>query len=205
MTPLLPLDDPSLGLASVEADTADSYGAMLDNLRGFLDHLAAAKLDDDLASELADDLATWRARLAGEAVSEREQVFSRRYDLPGRGQTFSPAVVIDRLEHRVLEGSVRFGRYFLGRNGAVHGGVVAMTLDEVLARLSIADRVGRARTAYLTTTFRAVTPVGVDLSVRAWFVSEEGRKRVFHAEIRHDEILCVEAEGLFVTLNPGQP
>lgn len=205
MTALLPWEDPSLGLDPSEPDPADSYDAMLGSLRGFLDHVAAAKLSDDLAAELTSDLRTWRTRLAAMAVSEQEQTFSRRFDLPGRGQTFSAPVAIHHVDPELLEGSVRFGRYFLGRNGAAHGGVVSMTMDEVLARLSIVGQRGPARTAHLKTSFRSITPVGVDLAVRAWFVAEEGRKRIFRAEVRHGETLCVEAEALFVTLRPGQP
>jgi hypothetical protein len=41
--------------------------------------------------------------------------------------------------------------------------------------------------------------------VRAWFVSEQGRKRVLRAELTRGETLCAEAEGLFIALRPDQP
>jgi hypothetical protein len=47
--------------------------------------------------------------------------------------------------------------------------------------------------------------VGVELDVRGSFVSEQGRKRVLRAEIRHGDTLRAEAEGLFVILRPDQP
>ncbi|GAB1814882.1 hypothetical protein MUNTM_39210 [Mycobacterium sp. MUNTM1] len=61
-----------------------------------------------------------------------------------------------------------------------------------------------ARTAYLHTDYCSITPVGCELDVRGWFVSEEGRKRVLRAELHHGDTLCAEAEGLFVELRPDQ-
>ncbi|NYI75533.1 PaaI family thioesterase [Nocardioides panzhihuensis] len=214
-----PIDDPTLGLGSAEpggfpqvdswtlpaAPEDDPYGDMVANLRSFLDHVAAAKPDNATVAELAGDLAAWRARLAPMSVSEREQVFAHRTDLPGRGQTMSPNFAIEGGDRDGVWGTVTYGRYYLGGNGAVHGGAIPLLFDEVLGRL--ANSAGRSpcRTAYLHTDFRAITPVGRQLSVRGWFVSEEGRKRVVRAELKDGDTLCAEAEGLFVALNPGQP
>jgi hypothetical protein len=51
----------------------------------------------------------------------------------------------------------------------------------VLGRLASSGDRAPARTAYLHTDFRSITPVGEELAVRAWFVSEKGRKRIFRA------------------------
>lgn len=61
------------------------------------------------------------------------------------------------------------------------------------------------RAAYTHVDFRSVTPVGRELTLRAWFESEIGRKRVLRGELRDGNVLCVEAEGLVVELRPGQP
>ncbi|WP_262058795.1 PaaI family thioesterase [Streptomyces sp. STR69] len=217
-----PHDDPALGLgipepervARVESWTrptgpdgrsADGYGEMVARLRGFLDYVAAARPDPGTLAALSDDLGAWCERLADAAVPEREQVFGHRDDMPGRGQTMAPAFQVHEADRYSVRGTVRFGRYFLGGNGAVHGGAVPLLFDEVLGRLSGSAGRSRARTAYLHTDYRSITPIGAELDVHGWFVSEEGRKRVLRAEIRHDGVLCAEAEGLFVTLKPGQP
>lgn len=181
------------------------YGDMIAELRHFLDVLAAAAPDPATSAGLAADLAAWSEKLAPLAVEERRAIFARRLDLPGRGQTMSPAFVVRGGDRDNVYGTVTFGRYYLGGGGAVHGGAIPLLFDEVLGRLAQAGRRAPCRTAYLHTDYRSITPVGVDLQVRGWFVSEEGRKRVLRAEIRDGEVLCAEAEGLFVQLRPGQP
>lgn len=215
-------DNPTLGLDDAEPERlpqveswsrpgtpggegGDGYGEVIARLRAFLNHVAAARLDTGTAAALADDLDGWCERLAPAAVPEREQVFGHRDDVPGRGQTMAPAFVVREADRFSVRGTVRFGRYFLGGNGAVHGGAIPLLFDEVLGRLSGSAGRSRARTAYLHTDYRSITPIGAELDVHGWFVSEEGRKRVLRAEIRHDGVLCAEAEGLFVVLNPGQP
>lgn len=181
-----------------------SYGALIAALRTFLDDLAGALPDPATARDLTGDLETWTHRLRGLGVPEREQAFGHRPDLDGRGQVMAPSFVMTRRLDDAVEGTVTFGRYFLGGNGAVHGGAIACFFDEVLGRLS--DTCGRppGRTARLTTTYRAVTPVGRPLDVRAWFDSEAGRKRVLRGEIRCGDTVCADAEGLFVSLVEGQ-
>jgi acyl-coenzyme A thioesterase PaaI-like protein len=186
-------------------DGGAEYGDMIAALRGFLDDVAAAASDAATTVALTGDLNRWADRLAQFAVPERRQIFARRLDLPGRGQTMSPNFIPVAGDHEKVEGTVTFGRYFLGGGGAVHGGAIPLLFDEVLGRLAISGDRAPARTAYLHTDFRSITPVGVELAVRAWFVSEQGRKRVLRAELTHADTLCAEAEGLFVELRPDQP
>ena len=181
------------------------YGEMIATLRTFLDRVAAAAPDTETSAALADDLRAWAARLEPLAVPERNRIFSRRLDLPGRGQTMSPNFVVTDGNRESVSGTVTFGDYFLGGGGAVHGGAIPLLFDEVLGRLSSSGGRRAARTAYLRTDYRSITPVGVELDVHGWFVSEEGRKRVLRGELRHGKTLCAEAEALFVELRPGQP
>lgn len=181
------------------------YGAFIDSLRGFLDRVAAAEPDEAALRALTDDIAVWSQRLRGYEVGERKQVFARRWDLHGRGQTMSPKFVAEEYDDHSVQGTVTYGRYYLGANGAVHGGTIPLLFDEVMGRLANTGGRPRSRTAYLHTDFRSVTPVGVPLTVRAWFEGEEGRKRIVRAEIRDGETLCAEAHGLFLALLDGQP
>jgi acyl-coenzyme A thioesterase PaaI-like protein len=181
------------------------YGDMIAALRDFLDNVAAAAPATATTVELAADLKAWTDRLAQDQVSERRQIFARRLDLPGRGQTMSPNFIPVAGDHESVSGVVTFGRYFLGGGGAVHGGAIPLLFDEVLGRLASSGERAPARTAYLHTDFRSITPVGEELTVRAWFVSEQGRKRLLRAELSHGDTLCAEAEGLFIALRPDQP
>src|ERR1700760_479047 len=96
------------------------YGDMITALREFLDHVAAAAPDAATTVALTHDLTSWAERLARSAVPEHRQIFARRLDLPGRGQTMSPSFVPVTGDHKHVEGTVTFGRYFLGGDGAVH-------------------------------------------------------------------------------------
>jgi acyl-coenzyme A thioesterase PaaI-like protein len=181
------------------------YGDMILALRDFLDKVAAAAPDTATTVALAQDLRAWSDRLTPAAVPERKQIFARRLDLPGRGQTMAPSFIPTAGDTASVQGTVTFGRYLLGGGGAVHGGAIPLLFDEVLGRLASSGDRAPARTAYLHTDFRSITPVGGELAVQAWFVSEQGRKRLLRATITHGDTLCAEAEGLFIELRPDQP
>jgi acyl-coenzyme A thioesterase PaaI-like protein len=194
--------------AHPDADTADygrSWERLSDALSGFLDDLAESLPGQEVVETLAESLEAWSGKLKPFAVPERDRVFGRRTDLHGRGQSMSPKIVVTRADDQSVSGTVRFGPYYLGGNGAAHGGTIPLMFDEVLGRLANSGGRAPSRTAYLHTDFRSITPIGPELALRAWFVSEEGRKRVLRATLHHGDVLCAEAEGLFVALRAGQP
>jgi acyl-coenzyme A thioesterase PaaI-like protein len=86
---------------------------------------------------------------------------------------------------------------FQGPPGRVHGGVVALIIDEVMGAVNRFTG-GRAYTARLAVDLRAPAPVGVELRFRAWRELVNGRKITIRADGRSDEGLFVEAEALFV-------
>ncbi|MGY3555431.1 hotdog domain-containing protein [Williamsia sp. R60] len=188
-----------------EGSYGPAWAELTDALADFLDRLAAAAPDEAMVRSLTGELAAWADKLEPHAVVERERVFGRRTDLAGRGQTMSPKVVVTASTPDTVEATVRFGDYFLGGNGAAHGGAVPLMFDEVLGRL--ANSAGRPaqRTAFLHTDYRSITPIGKELSIRGWVEREEGRKRYLRATLHQGDVLCAEAEGLFVALKPGQP
>jgi acyl-coenzyme A thioesterase PaaI-like protein len=113
---------------------------------------------------------------------------------------------------RVLEsgpdftrGTVRFHAFHHGRNRAAHGGAIALLFDELIGQLSNYPGRTMARTAYLTTNFRAVTPIETTLRVDATIDRIEGRKRFSTARLYDGDVLLADAEALFVELKPGQP
>lgn len=181
------------------------YAEMITALRDFLDAVAAAAPDTATTAELAQDLQVWTDRLAPTAVPEQRQLWARRLDLPGHGQTMAPSITITSGDRDSVSATVTFGRYFLGGGGAAHGGAVPLLFDEVLGQLANSGDREPSRTAYLHTDYRSITPIGEELSVRGWVVSEQGRKRILRAELKFGDILCAEAEGLFIVLRPEQP
>ena len=90
---------------------------------------------------------------------------------------------------------------FQGPPGRVHGGVVALIVDELMSMINrLLGR--RAFTVRLQVNLRAATPVGTELTFRAWEERVDGRKVVIRAEGRVGEQLIVEADALFVMV-PG--
>jgi hypothetical protein len=162
------------------ADTAGGaeYGTMTEELRMFLDAVAAAAPGAATITELEMDLRACKQRLAPLTVAERAQIFARRLDLPGRGQTMSPKFEVVSGDENRVHGTVTFGRYYLGGGGAVLGGAIPPLFDEVLGRLANFGGRRPARTAHLRTDFRSITPVEQRLDISAWFVREERRKRI---------------------------
>jgi acyl-coenzyme A thioesterase PaaI-like protein len=182
-----------------------AYGHLISETRDFLNALAGARPDQEDVLELTATIASWREKLEAAAVPESEQVFARRIDLPGRGQVMAPAFHQTERTDTSFTGTVRFGRYFLGSNGAAHGGAISLVFDELLGRFSSTVEGALARTAYLHVNYRAVTPIDTDLQLQARLVKHEGRKFFIIGEIRNGEVVCADAECLFVQLRPGQP
>lgn len=183
----------------------DEYGRLIESLRGFLDRMAVARPSAAAIRGIESSLRRWFPELESSQVAEDKRPFGRRADLPGRGQVMSPRLEVTAFDGTEMRGTVRFGRYFLGSNGAVHGGAISLIFDEILGHVGTGAGGVRARTAYLHVNFRSVTPVDRDLDVTARLVRHEGRKRFIAGELYDGGRLCADAEGLWVELKPGQP
>ena len=180
------------------------FSAMIDALRTLQDAAAAARPPAPVVDETTRQLTELTRQLAKHAVGEREQIAGHLAGTPGRGQALIPPVHIDEEVPGAIRGHVTFGRFYLGGNGAVHGGALPLVFDDVMGRLANAGR-APARTAYLNVSYRSITPIEARLTIEARLESEQGRKRLLRGELRHGDILCAEAESLFVALRPGQP
>ncbi|HEY0934628.1 MAG TPA: PaaI family thioesterase, partial [Trebonia sp.] len=154
--------------------------------------------------DIARQAGQLNARLLAAAVPESGQVAGQLVSLPGRAQLLVPPYQVDQLDDESMGGQVRFGRHYLGSNGAVHGGAISLLFDDVLGRLAAASGRPRSRTAYLHVDYRSVTPIEADLQIEARVEKEEGRKRFLHGVLRDRGRLCAESAGLFVALRPGQ-
>ena len=191
------------GFDGREADA--EFTRLSEALRLVQDRFTAARPTSLAAKEATDLLTAAAALLEPFAVRERDQVAGRRLDLPGRGQTLVPPFYVAEWDNVSVRGSVTFTRFYLGGNGAAHGGPLPLFFDEVLGRLASAGGRPRSRTAYLHVDYRKITPIGPELQVTARIDREEGRKLFLSGEVLHDGVVTAEAHGLFVQLRPGQP
>ena len=179
------------------ADDA-KYGLLQSEIRAFLDALAGAAPDPAEIENLKDEIGRLTDRLRDVQVEEAEQFFGRVNAVPFRGQSMTPAFVPTSSSSVRLEGTAEFGRWFLGSGGAAHGGAIALLFDEVVGLLASGGPRGLTRTAYLTVQYQELTPISTPLTVVAWVVREEGRKRFLRAELRNIDTVCATAEGLFI-------
>lgn len=93
------------------------------------------------------------------------------------------------------------GPAFEGAPGRAHGGVVAALIDEVMGFV-LSINATPAYTGRLTVTYRAPTPLGVEIEMRAKLHSRDGRKLRIEADAHHGTTLIAHGEGLFITVDP---
>jgi acyl-coenzyme A thioesterase PaaI-like protein len=182
-----------------------AFPAMIDALRALQDQVTGSSPPEQVAGKIADALSALTRVLAEYPADERHQVAGRLVGIPGRGQCMTPAVEITEHSDTHVRGHVSFGRFYLGGNGAVHGGAIPLVFDELMGRLANTGGRPPSRTAYLHVNYRNITPIETRLAIEARFEAEEGRKRILSGTIRDGDTLCADAEGLFVALRPGQP
>ncbi len=117
----------------------------------------------------------------------------------GRANPLAPPVDMNVYEDKV-RGTVAWGAAYEGPPGCVHGGHIAAAFDEVLGMTqSITGTPGM--TGYLTIRYRSPTPLHTELAFRAWVERVDGRKILTKGTLHHGDVLCAEAEGLFITVD----
>jgi uncharacterized protein (TIGR00369 family) len=83
-----------------------------------------------------------------------------------------------------IRGRFRLSADYQGGAGFVHGGIIAMLLDEAMAKVSRFAK-DHAVTGEMTIEYRKPVPVGEDIVVEGWEVGREGRVRQREGEIRN--------------------
>src|SRR3954462_12500286 len=151
------------------------YGRFIDAVRTLQDHTRAADAPDDVITQAADMIEAVSNLLAPYEADEWTTPSGRRMDLPNRGNILQVPADLKTVRDEV-EGVVRFRRFHLGRNGAVHGGALGMMWDSVLgfAAFRLTNSL-KQRTAYLHVNYRAIAPIEKDLQVDARVDRSEGR------------------------------
>ncbi len=103
-----------------------------------------------------------------------------------------------------MRGSGTLGAPYSGPPGTVHGGVVAMVLDELLGAVNACLGLG-AYTGTLTVRYERPTPIGADLTFDAWVDRTEGRKVFTVGTISADGGVTARAEGVFIRVEQPIP
>jgi hypothetical protein len=104
---------------------------------------------------------------------------------------------------REIRGRVTFGYPYEGPPTCVHGGIIAELFDELLGSANIiTDNAGMTGT--LTVRYRKPTPLLTPLDLVARHTGRERRKSFAWAGIYHEGELTAEAEGTFISMQPGR-
>ncbi len=79
----------------------------------------------------------------------------------------------------------------------VHGGIIALVFDEILGIANIASGCP-GMTGSLTIRYRHPTPLYASLRWEAWVEEVHGRRVRSRGQVHHGDVLCAEADGVFV-------
>ena len=181
------------------------YGRFVEAVRSLQDHTRAVDAPDDVITKASDLIDEVTALLNPYWADEWASPSGRRMDLPNRGNILQVPVKLARVDDRI-QGTARFRRFHLGRNGAAHGGSVALLFDSVLGYTAAKlTRRPYQRTAFLHVNYRHIAPVEKELQVEAGIERVDGRKIFVNARLTDGATLLADAEALFVRLRPGQP
>ncbi|WP_051297317.1 PaaI family thioesterase [Brevibacterium album] len=87
---------------------------------------------------------------------------------------------------------------YQGPPGRVHGGIVALMLDQILGDAAHSSGLPPAFTRELTLTYDAGTPLDAEVRVSGRLIRVEGRKRFMEGEITADGTVTARARGLWI-------
>lgn len=106
-----------------------------------------------------------------------------------------------RWEDPLAIGEVAFGTAYEGPPGCVHGAAIAAAFDQVLNVANLMS--GNAGpTARLQMRYRKPTPLRRPLRFEGWVAQREERKVHSAGRLLVDDVVTVEAEGLYIIVDP---
>lgn len=188
------------------AHPGPGFGRFLSAMRRLQDLAVSTDPDPQTWEDAADRVENLVSLLDPFEAAEGVGPAGRVPDLPGAGSLLMVPWFVDRFEPDGVELRVRFSRYHVGGNRAVHGGVLPLLFDSVFGMVIHAAGRPISRTAFLHVDYRRVTPIDTELTVRGRIREAEGRKAFVNAELSDpDHNLLAEAHGLMIRLLPGQP
>jgi acyl-coenzyme A thioesterase PaaI-like protein len=121
----------------------------------------------------------------------------------GKVNPFAPPLVVQFDEKGRASARITLSRVHEGPPNAVHGGIVALLIDQLLGH-AVGTAGPPGMTASLTVRFRKPTPYDTELLVEAWHTGSEGRRVTAEASITADGVVVADATALFIVLTAEQ-
>jgi acyl-coenzyme A thioesterase PaaI-like protein len=175
--------------------------------RRLVDALLTAEVDDAHLDAAADATEAALATLATDPgapsmprrrAERRHEDYLPRSPLVGALHPAAAPFEWERRDGRFVAHGV-LGAAFEGPPGYVHGGWVALMFDEALGMANVTGG-NPGMTARLTVRYRRPTPLRTPLRLEAWTREREGRRITTVGTLHAGDLLCAEAEGLFVQI-----
>jgi acyl-coenzyme A thioesterase PaaI-like protein len=200
----------------------DSNDAALETLAAAIRRISAVAVGRPIADDVLADAADVLAGVADNLEAKAENAKRPRrqpsasiepHDLfptspvIGPANPIAPPAEVWSVEgedgQREIRGRVIFDYQYEGPPTCVHGGVIAELFDELLGAANIiANNAGMTGT--LTIRYRKTTPLLAPLDLVARCTGTERRKVFAWGGIYHDGELTAEAEGIFISMQPGR-
>ncbi len=187
--------------APVDADEA-ALLELATLARSLVDAVVRTRVPADRLRE-AGALLRRAADLLGEEHRETDGFDSRRYNAVSGLANPVAIPVTPTVDDGGLRAEVTFPQAYEGPPGYVHGGMLAMVLDQMLGHANAVAAVP-GMTARFTVTYRRPTPLCTPTTVEARNISADGRKITSGGRITVDGKTTVEAEGLFIVPTADQ-
>ncbi len=103
-----------------------------------------------------------------------------------------------------VTGRFKIGADFQGSYGVLHGGIIAVLLDEAMGKVCALSNV-RAVTAELNVEFLKPIYVDQEIVVESYQTSRKGRQMYHHGEIRDGSgRVLARGRGRFVVIDPAK-
>lgn len=180
-------------------------------VRGVLHRLVQTSAPVPMIAEAADQVEVVAALLAAHRSASTYEGFAESANagepfaffdhspMLGRANPLAPPIELSLEDGRMI-GRATFGAAYEGPPGCVHGGFIAAAFDEVLGSTqSLSGSPGM--TGRLTVTYRSPTPLLTPLVFEGTLDRVEGRKIFTTGRLYAGDVLCAEAEGLFISID----
>jgi acyl-coenzyme A thioesterase PaaI-like protein len=182
-----------------------ALGGLAQSVRELAEASLRTTVPPDVATEVRAEIDRLTARLRqeqipgafGVSLTESGVVRGHGNAVVGLRNPIAVPLEMQRSDDGRVQTSFHLNALYEGPPDTVHGGVVALLLDQVLGESAAAGG-SPGMTGTLTLRYEKNTPLG-DASIEAWIDRVEGVKTIVKGELRDaDGETTVRAEGIFI-------
>src|SRR3954453_11063788 len=180
-----------------------------DATRALMEAVVETDVDLSTVKEAVAEIEAIAARLDEQhrqlTVDMNPQEIRRRFvaynPVIGKANPFAPPLLVDFDENGHAVSRVTLSRVHEGPPNAVHGGIVALLIDQLLGH-AVGSAGQPGMTAQLTVNYRKPTPYDREIVVEAWHTGTSGRRITAAARITADGVLYADSKALFIAVSP---